>query len=326
MQNRDASKMVGTRSRKRVSTTVLMWALFAVAAVWIALQSCINDALADAPEVVLFAMVAVGVISRNMQHRRASDPFERSLPVDDGASDVDHAAANSRSNTLALLSGSIAHEVSQPLAAIVTGTDAGLRWLNKDKPDLDEARAAFLRVREDAVRAAEIVRALRSATKLEQPRLQPLRVDTLLRETLYALNPSLTRANVRVHASIPSGLATVADKGQIQQLVRNLVNNAVDAMSHNVEPKVLWLEAEHSEAAVTVRVMDNGCGIAHGDCERIFEPFVSTKVHGMGLGLHICRSVAEAHGGRLWCAARAEGGAIFTFTLPYRREVLGQAV
>jgi signal transduction histidine kinase len=217
------------------------------------------------------------------------------------------------------LVASIAHEVNQPLAGIVTHTDACRRWLNRDKPDLDEVRSAVSHISQDGKRAANIIENLRALTKKSAPQFGRLDINGAIREILALTRGELMQHDLVLQIDLSDGDRTVfGDRVQLQQVVLNLTMNGIEAMSAVVDrPKVLTISSKRVEAGgVLVAVKDTGSGIDPANADRIFESFFTTKPNGMGMGLSICQSIVEAHGGRFWASPNKPHGAIFQFTLP----------
>lgn len=224
-----------------------------------------------------------------------------------------------RLTTMGELVASIAHEVNQPLSAIVTNGDACLRWLNRDEPDLDEVRDAVSCITQDGRRAAGVIENLRALAKKSGPQHAMLDINGAIQEILVLTRSVLTQHNVIVHTHLSTGDRTVfGDRVQMQQVVLNLIMNGSEAMSAIMDrAKVLTISSERIEpGGVLVAVKDTGAGIDPAIADRIFESLFTTKPDGMGMGLSICRSIIEAHGGRLWASPNAPHGAIFQFTLP----------
>lgn len=228
-----------------------------------------------------------------------------------------------RLTTMEALSASIAHEVNQPLASVVTNADAALRWLDRTTPDLDEARAALKRIVADGHRASKVIQSIRMVFKRGAQDRVPLNMNELLQEVLRHSQVETQLAWISVQTEFDPRLPSVpGNRVQLQQVVLNLVTNAVDAMSTiSDQMRILHVKSElHELSGVLVSVADSGSGVDAKQQERIFEPFFTTKSHGMGLGLMICRSIVEAHGGRLWMKPNEPQGAKFQFTLPATRE------
>jgi PAS domain S-box-containing protein len=224
-----------------------------------------------------------------------------------------------RLTTMGELLGSIAHEVNQPLAAIVANGDACLRWLNRDQPDLDEARHAISRIVRDAQRAGGVIRGLRALAKKSEPDLAKLDLNDAIREVLALTRSELLRHRVVLRTDLSADDRPVfGDRVQLQQVLLNLITNGVDAMSTVTDrPKVLAIKSESVEQdGMLVAVEDTGTGLDPATADRIFDAFFTTKPSGMGMGLSICRSIIDAHGGRFWASPRVPCGTVFRFIVP----------
>jgi len=222
-----------------------------------------------------------------------------------------------RLTTMGELTASIAHEVNQPLAAVVTNANACLRWLDREAPDLDEARDAIRRIIRDGHRGSEVIARIRALLKKEATPKEPLDINELVRETI-----ALTRVYLQ-GASLQTDLARArtavrADRVQLQQVLLNLMVNAMEAMKTVTDrPRILSIQtAEHEGNGVRVAIQDSGTGLDPMKREQLFEAFYTTKPQGMGMGLAISRSIIEGHGGRLWAEPNDGPGATFAFTLP----------
>jgi PAS domain S-box-containing protein len=231
--------------------------------------------------------------------------------------DFAHAA---RISMLGELTASIAHEVNQPLAAIVAGAEAGLRWLDRPSPDVAEVRELTKRVVADARRASEIISRIRVMATRRAPEQTLLSLDDVIREALLFLRHEVQSRGVAVSHFPASGPQKVlADRTQLQQVVVNLAVNAVQAMAQaaSADRNILVRTIEHDPATLRCSVEDSGPGIEPHHVTRLFDSFFTTKDSGMGMGLRICRSVIEAHGGRIGADNESSlGGARFFFTLP----------
>ncbi|SAI73956.1 serine/threonine kinase [Bordetella ansorpii] len=231
-------------------------------------------------------------------------------------------ARTSNLTVMGSLAASIAHEVNQPLTAIVASVDASVRWLNRPVPDLAEALQDMRHVKQNALRAADIIRALRALAKQAPAVLAPLRPDDMLREVLDMIRWDIDARGVRLHAPLRAGVATIgADRIQLQQVLLNLITNALDAMNDTAPVRrELEVASVLRDDRVEISVKDRGPGIAAEALPQIFDAFYTTKPHGMGMGLAICRSIIAAHGGTLEVRARAGGGSAFWFRLPVLAE------
>ena len=217
--------------------------------------------------------------------------------------------------TVAELSASIAHEINQPLASVVTNAHACQTWLSHDPPNLDRALATLERIIRDGHSAAEVVRRIRALFKEAPPVKAPLDLNQIVTEVLRVLADELRDNGVTVETDLEANLPLIAaDPVQIQQTLINLVHNAIEAMAGLADPaKLLVLTSRRKESEILIQVRDHGVGVK--DAALIFEPFFSTKASGMGMGLSICRSIVEAHGGRVWATANEDAGMTFSFTL-----------
>jgi PAS domain S-box-containing protein len=227
----------------------------------------------------------------------------------------DKLAKATQAASLAELSASIAHEVNQPLAAIVANSHACQRWLENDPPNLERAQLIVNRVIRDANSAAEVVSRIRALFRQTvQPR-NPTALASIITEARNLMTEEATRRRVRIDEDIDSDLPLVAfDRVQVQQVLINLLGNGMDAMDASAGDKVLNIRVRRMGDTLQTEVSDRGLGIDSPD--KIFEPFFTTKEHGMGMGLAICRSIVESHGGRLWAENNKPHGATFIFTLP----------
>jgi len=224
-----------------------------------------------------------------------------------------------RLTTLEVLSASIAHEVNQPLASMVTHADAGLRWLERRSPDLDEAKAALKSIVSDGHRAAKIIESVRMAFRKGTQDRIPLNINELIQEVLAHTRSEVRLNRVSIQAELNGRLPLViGNPVQLQQVLFNLITNAIDAMSSVTDrARVLRIRSElHKPDSIMVSVEDVGIGLDAEHKDKIFEPFFTTKSHGLGMGLMICQSIIEAHGGRLWMMNNIPQGAAFHFTLP----------
>jgi C4-dicarboxylate-specific signal transduction histidine kinase len=227
----------------------------------------------------------------------------------------------SRVATLGEISATIAHEVNQPLAAIVANGQACLRFLSRDKPDLNDVRGAVEWVVKDGNRAGEVIRRVRGLMKKAVTEKAPLDVNDLVNEVTALLRRELAAQRVIPQLELaPSVPAIVGDRVQLQQVIINLIMNGAEAMQAITDGSLRLVVRTCQDEAnqVVVAVEDSGPGLASEDADRVFDPFFSTKPGGLGMGLSICRSIVEAHGGRLWSSAHAGPGATFQFALPAR--------
>ncbi|MEN5139947.1 trifunctional serine/threonine-protein kinase/ATP-binding protein/sensor histidine kinase [Pseudomonas juntendi] len=214
------------------------------------------------------------------------------------------------------LSASIAHEISQPLLGITANAAASLRWLKRAKPNLEEAIAGLEDIRNDSERAANIVRALRSLARQSPMQLKAVKLDELIREVVRLTSADATRGAVDVQTQLQAGVSVMADPVQLQQLVFNLITNGLEALAGYRSNGVLRIASAQAGERVEICVDDNGPGIAPEERERVFGAFYTTKSSGMGMGLAICSSVVQAHGGELQALVSELGGCRIRFSLP----------
>jgi PAS domain S-box-containing protein len=225
----------------------------------------------------------------------------------------------SRLTTMGELAVSIAHEINQPLGAVAVNASAGLNFVNREPPDIPEIRQVLQEVLVDARRAADVIRSLQALARKSGHEPTPLRLDSLIREVLVLSHGELQRHQVVVRTRLDAGsLQVFADRVQIQQLLLNLILNAVDALSAVDDRARLLTIASESTGRQTVAVVieDAGVGIPEEVGAKIFDAFFTTKTQGLGMGLAICRSIVEAHGGQLSVRAGSPHGAVFRFELP----------
>jgi C4-dicarboxylate-specific signal transduction histidine kinase len=224
-----------------------------------------------------------------------------------------------RVTTMGQMTASIAHEVNQPIAAVVTYADAALRWLAGHPPDLQEVRQALDAIIKDGNRAGDVIGRIRALIKKVPPRHDQLEINEAILEVIEVTRSELLRNGVSLQTELAMGLPLIrGDRIQLQQIVLNLIMNAVEAMSEVSEGSrdVQISTAQDLSNGVLVVVRDSGPGLNPEDLKRLFDPFYTTKPGGMGMGLSICRSIVEAHGGRVWAAANVPQGASFHFSLP----------
>jgi PAS domain S-box-containing protein len=229
----------------------------------------------------------------------------------------------SRVLTMGELTSSIAHEVNQPLAAVVTNGDACLRWLTLDPPNICKARDSVVWIIKEGKRAAKVIKRIRAMAKNTPPQKAALGVNEVIEEVLGLVNSELSRNRVSLQTQLASQLPGVlGDRVQLQQVILNLISNGIEAMNAITQgPKELAISTnavENDQVLITVR--DSGTGLTPKLAERLFEAFFTTKNEGVGLGLSISRTIVEAHGGRLWAVANDDHGATFHFTLPRMAE------
>ena len=223
-----------------------------------------------------------------------------------------------RVTSLDELTTTIAHEINQPLAAILANAEACRSWLDRAPPDLAAARRSVEWIVDDGNRTSEVIRRVRALSKKDDIESGPLDINVILREALPLVSRELASQNVAVRMELAPDLPPISgDRIQLQQVIINLVLNAIEAMQSVTDrPRELLIRSAQDERGVVVTVTDCGVGFAEENVERMFSPFFTTKPSGMGLGLSICRSIVESHGGRLSVVRQEGPGATFQFTLP----------
>jgi PAS domain S-box-containing protein len=216
------------------------------------------------------------------------------------------------------LTASIAHEINQPLAAVVANGSASLRWLAIQPPNLEEARDAMTQAIAEANRTSDVIARIRSLLQKAPPQMGRIDVDQLIRAVLALSDNELLKGEVTVETELAADVpAVLGDRVQLQQVMLNLIMNAIDAMSTiNHVPRRLLIKSVPHPDGVLIQVQDSGTGLDPEQLDRIFDPFFTTKPEGIGMGLSIARSMVEAHGGRLWATPASPRGAAFQFTLP----------
>jgi signal transduction histidine kinase/ligand-binding sensor domain-containing protein len=229
----------------------------------------------------------------------------------------DLAHAN-RVSSMGELSASLAHEVTQPIAAAITDANTCLRWLSREQPDVEEARAAASRVVQDGKRAGDIVARVRLLFKKGTLQREAVDVNEIIREMALLLHGEAAQHAVSIRTVLAADLpAVIGDRVQLQQVLMNLMMNSVDAMKDMEGARELTLQSQvGEEGRVLISVSDTGVGLPPDQADRVFDAFFTTKSHGTGMGLRISRSIVEAHHGRLWASANSPRGARFCFTLP----------
>jgi PAS domain S-box-containing protein len=214
---------------------------------------------------------------------------------------------------------SIAHEVNQPIAAVVTNAGAGLRWLAAQPPDLEEARQAFARIVKDGNRAGEVIARIRALVKKSPLQQDPLDINETIQEVVFLAGSEVHKNRISLQTQLSPDLPRIlGDRIQLQQVILNLIKNAVEAMSTvSKGPRELLVSSGKDESkGVLVAVRDSGPGLDPEAVAHLFDTFYTTKPGGMGMGLAISRSIIEAHGGQLWATPNEPHGAVFQFTLP----------
>jgi len=227
-----------------------------------------------------------------------------------------------RVTTMGELTASLAHEVNQPIAAAVTNANTCLRWLTRERPDLEEAREAASRIVKDATRAASIISRVRLLFKKGTPQRELLDVNEAIREMIVLLRSEATRYNITLRMELAADLPRImGDRVQLQQVLMNLIVNGIDAMKEVDAARRLAVKSHRTEEEeVLVSVSDTGVGLPPQQADQLFNAFFTTKPNGTGMGLRISRSIVESHGGRLWAEDNSPRGASFHFALPMKIE------
>jgi PAS domain S-box-containing protein len=262
--------------------------------------------------------VNVGNVCRDITERKRAEAEARESDRRYREMQMELAHAN-RVATMGQLTASIAHEVNQPIAATVINAEAALRWLGAGSLNPEEVRQALTSIIKDGNRAAEVINRIRALIKKAPPRKDRLEVNGVILEIIELTRGEAARNGISVSTELADHLPVVgADRVQLQQVLLNLVVNAIEAMGATDEgPRELLISTgEVDSSGVMVAVRDSGPGVELAMLTRIFDSFYTTKQTGLGLGLSICRSIIEAHGGRLWASANQRRGATFQFTLP----------
>jgi len=257
---------------------------------------------------ITFVILAFASIASVSEQKRAEEALRQAQ--------ADLARVN-RVTTMAELTASLAHEVNQPISAAVTNAHACLRWLAGDTPNLEEARAAAMRIVKDGTRAAEIIGRIRLHFEKGTPQRELLDVNEVIREMILLLRGELARYSISVRPELAADLPQVmGDRVQLQQVMMNLVSNSIDAMKDLDGSRELAIKSQRAEnEQLMVSVCDTGVGLPLQEDE-IFKAFFTTKFHGTGMGLSISRSIVESHSGRLWAAHNSPRGASFHLSLP----------
>ncbi|HEY2755558.1 MAG TPA: MASE4 domain-containing protein [Pseudolabrys sp.] len=215
------------------------------------------------------------------------------------------------------VAATIAHEIKQPLSAMITNANAGVRWLDRAPPDCNKAKASFDQIAADGLRAGAVIESIRAIFKKEERKRTSLDVNELIGEALALVRSDLQSCRILVETEPTGDLPLVnGDRIQLRQVLLNLITNAIDSMADKDEPRTLCVKSNvYDGGGVLVSVADTGAGIGAQDVDQIFNPLFTTKPDGMGMGLSICRSIIEAHDGRLWVAPNTPRGTVFQFVL-----------
>jgi signal transduction histidine kinase len=215
------------------------------------------------------------------------------------------------------VAAAIAHEVRQPLSAMITNAETAVRWLDRPMPNLDKATAALKRIAVDGHRAGAVIGGIRTMFKTDARHRTSFDINELIREVIVTVRSDLQRHRISVQTDPNLQVRQVmGDRVQLQQVLLNLIANAIDSMASEDGPRILSVKSEVVDSGIMIAVADSGKGIASQDADRIFNPLFTTKPDGMGMGLSICRSIIEAHEGRLWFVGNTPRGTVFQFVLP----------
>ncbi len=256
-----------------------------------------------------FVILASALIASLSEQKRAEEAMR------EAQADLAHV---SRVTTMGELCASLAHEVSQPIAAAVNSAHACLNWLARDTPNLEEARECAMRIVEDGKRAAEIIGRIRLLCKKGTPQRELVDVNEVIQELIVLLRSQTTRYLISVRMELAADLPQVmGDRVQLQQVMMNLMMNSIDAMKDVDGTRELAIKSHRTgNEQLMVCVSDSGVGLPSQQADQIFDAFFTTKPHGIGMGLAICRSIVESHSGRLWAADNSPRGASFHLILP----------
>jgi C4-dicarboxylate-specific signal transduction histidine kinase len=268
--------------------------------------------LGPSGDLVEFVGTGIDVTER----KRAEEERER---LRQAQADLAHA---NRVTTMGELTASVAHEVSQPIAASLTNARTCLRWLAGDTPNLEEARGAAMRIVQDQTRAGEIIDRIRLLFKKTTPQRELVDINEVIRDMILLLRGEVSRYLISLRTELAADLPQVmGDRVQLQQVMMNLTINSIDAMRNVDGARDLAIKSQRTEdEQLLVSVSDTGAGLPPQQAAQIFNAFFTTKSHGTGMGLRISRSIVESHGGRLWADDNSPRGASFYLTLPIRSE------
>jgi signal transduction histidine kinase len=229
----------------------------------------------------------------------------------------------SRVLSMGELTASIAHEIKQPLTAVVSHGDACLEWLSAEPPNLDKARHTVERIIQEGTRAGTLLSRIRALFKKDNPLKNWVDINELIQELMALLYDEAVRRRISIHTDLAPDLPKVeVDRVQLQQVVLNLVMNGMDAIgsANSAEKDLLIKSRTAGEKEISIQIEDSGIGLTAESADKIFDTFFTTKSQGIGMGLSISRSIVESHEGRLWATPRPGGGTIFQFTVPVRSQ------
>ena len=268
-----------------------------------------TERLAEMVAAALDRIANQSAVTREQEGRRSAEAESRLLR--------EHLAHAGRVSMLGELAASLAHELNQPLTAIYTNVQAAERFLDRKRPALDDALSALHDLGQDCRRAGEVLGRLRQMFRRHETERVPLAVGPLIEHVLRLLYEDAVSRGVNVVLDVPRDLPLVTgDCVQLEQVVMNLLVNAFDAVMGVNGPREVTLRATATDGFVAISILDTGPGISPGDLDRVFEPFFTRKTNGMGMGLSICRTIIEAHGGRIVARNGGERGSVFELSLP----------
>jgi C4-dicarboxylate-specific signal transduction histidine kinase len=263
------------------------------------------------------ASAGITIICRGISEykRQAAIQKEAEDALQKARAELAHVA---RLTTMGEFAASIAHELNQPLMAIVTSAETCLLRLAKERPEIEKAQEAAERVVRNGHRAARVVKSIRAMIRKSEVSMEPLDINSVVRDVLDLLLLDVRRHGVSVILELQAGLdPVIGDRVQLEQVMMNLVTNGIESMSDRGGQRVLSIRTKPAaDANILIEVEDAGVGVDRAKVDRIFEPFFTTKNHGIGMGLPICRSIVEAHSGQLWVTPGPERGSVFHLTLP----------
>jgi signal transduction histidine kinase len=266
-----------------------------------------------------FLAILYLVHQRRIRYKAELELSEKRSEADQLQTELTHMG---RVVTVSTLTAALAHEINQPLAAMRSYAQAALRFMDADESPNEKVRTALQGIVSDNKRAADIINRLRDLVKKQEPHRELLDINLIINDVLSLLNSEVVLRNASIQVNLCSNLPEVhADTVQIQQVVLNLLINALDAVScHPVELRGVVITTRLEETSLVVSIWDSGDGVPIEALQTVFEPFHTTKQGGMGLGLAICKSIVEAHDGTIWAACADAGGAVFSFSLPGSRK------
>jgi PAS domain S-box-containing protein len=248
-------------------------------------------------------------ISTDIEDRKRAEEERETLRQD--------LAHINRVSTMGELTASLAHEIKQPISAAATDAETCFQWLARDRPDVPEAQEAALRIMKDTTRASDIINRIVSLFRKHAPRRELVDVNDVIQEMIGLLRSEAGRYSISIDSDLSDGLPKVmAERVGLQQILMNLMLNAIEAMREIGAPGKLMIATRQDDHQLHISVIDTGVGLPPGQAEHVFKPFFTSKPQGTGMGLPISRSIVESHGGRLWATANSGRGTTFQFTLP----------